>query len=132
MRQIFIRSTNQHARHTAIFRCFGGRRGKGVIGFEVDHGPNGYAHCLQSHFENRKLRQQFRLYAFAGLVTGIQVVPEGFDDVIGGNANMRCARLDHHQHGVQHAAHRTDLQSIHVRGGGHSEVVPEQFVGAVD
>ena len=50
-----------------------------------------------------ELRPQRGLDALAGLVAGPQLVAERLDDVIGRDADVRAAALDHLQHGVQHA-----------------------------
>ena len=52
-----------------------------------------------------ELREQRRLDAVAGLVAGPEVVAKRLDDVIGRDADVRRALLDHLQHRLQHADH---------------------------
>ena len=68
----------------------------------------------------------------ARLVAGPQVVAKGFDDVIGGHADVRRALADHREQRMQHAAHRRDLAAVGVARRRHRVVVAKQFVGAVD
>ena len=79
--------------------------GQRVVRLELDHGPYGDAHGRERFFQRMELREQRRLDAFAGLVAGPQPVAKRLDDVIGRNADVSRAGLDHLQHGLQHADH---------------------------
>ena len=74
-----------------------------VVRLELDHRPHDDAHRGQRLFERMELREQRRLDALAGLVARPEVVAERLDDVIGRDADVRRALLQHLQHRVQHA-----------------------------
>src|SRR6185312_5796814 len=79
-----------------------------------------------------KLCLERRLDAFARLVSGPQVVAEGFDDVIRRDADMRCTLFDHLKHGVQHTDDRTEWRIHTLVEGADAIEVAKQLVGAVD
>ena len=73
-----------------------------------------------------------RLDALAGLVARPQVVAERLDDVIGGDADVRGALLDHLQHRVQHADHRAERPVLALVEAPQAVEVTEQLVRPVD
>jgi len=52
--------------------------------------------------------------------------------MIRGNPDVRGSALDHGQYGSQHATDGSDFLPIHIRGGGHSKKVTEQFIRPVN
>ncbi len=68
--------------------------------------------ALQRLFEQPELRQEVRVDARAGLVSGPQAIAERLDDVIGGDADVRGAAIDHAEHRADHAAHGADLTAV--------------------
>ena len=130
--EVFVRRADQHLLHTVVLGCFIGGRSQRVIGLKVDLRPHLHAHGFQRLLKHRKLREQLRRHAFAGLVSGIQIVAERLHDMIGGHAQVGCALLDHGQDGGQDAAHCADFLAIHIRRSGHGEKVPEQFIRPIN
>ena len=110
------------------------RRGsQRVVGLELDHRPHGHAHRGERFLERMELRPQRRLDALAGLVAGPQIVAERLDDVIGRDADVRRAALDHL------AARCCSTPSDGAEGlvlplaeAAQAVEVTEQLVGAVD
>jgi hypothetical protein len=79
-----------------------------------------------------ELREQRRVDARARLVAGPQPVAERLDDVVGGHAYVAGAGVDHAEHRIEHAAHRTHFAAIGIARRRHRVIVAEQLVGAVD
>jgi len=103
-----------------------------VVRLVVDHRPHHHSHRLQGFLENGELRKQLRRHTLAGLVSGIKIIPERLDDVIGSDPDVGCPALDDGQNGGQDATDRPDFPAVHVRRRRYGEEVPEQFIGAVD
>src|SRR5256885_1465698 len=61
-----------------------------------------------------------------------QVIRNRLDDMIGGNAKVSGAALDHGYNGSQDTAYRSDFLAVRIRHRGHGEEVPEQFVSTVN
>ena len=79
-----------------------------------------------------ELREQRTLDAGAGLVVRPKPIAKRFDHVVGGDAEVRVAVLDHLKHGLQHANDRA-VRAVHAFVEPAQAVeVTEQFVGAVD
>ena len=72
------------------------------------------------------------LDAVAGLVVGPEVVAERLDHVVGGDAEVGGAALDHLEHGVQHAGHGAERLVLALVEAALPVEVAEQLVGAVD
>ena len=87
-------------------------RGERVVGLELDHRPHGDAHRGERLLERLELRQQRRVDALPGLVARPQVVAERLDHVVGGDADVRRARLEHLQDRVQHAGRGAERRSV--------------------
>ena len=99
----------------------------------LHHRPHHDAECGERLLEQVELRQQIRLDAGAGLVSGPHVVAERFDDVIGGHAHVRRdLAVQHAAQRAKHAAHRRHLDAVLVLRLRHCVVVAEQLVGSVD
>src|SRR5207237_5140048 len=92
----------------------GARRGRRerVIRLELLHRPDPDAHLTQCVLERMKLRQQLRFYALARFVSGPEVVAERLDDVIGRDAEVGCATLEHAQDRAQYPHDGRDLVAI--------------------
>ena len=68
----------------------------------------------------------------AGLVSRPQPVAERLDDVIGGDAHVGGAAIDHAEDGANHAAHGANFTTVLVASRRHRVEVPEQLIRAVD
>ena len=68
--------------------------------------------AIKRLLEERELREQVRLDAGAGLVAGPQTVAERLDDVIGGDADVRRAAVDHAEHRADDAADGGDFAAV--------------------
>ena len=106
--------------------------GERVIGLELGHRPYRDAHARERFLERMELRQQRGLDAVAGLVAGPQAVAERLDDVIGRDADVRGAFLDHLQHGVEHADDGAEGQVLALAEAAQAVEVSEQLVRAID
>jgi hypothetical protein len=79
-----------------------------------------------------ELRQQRGLDAGADLVIRPKPIAKRLDHVVGGDAEVRVAVLDHLKHSLQHADDSA-VRTIFAFGKSTQPVeVTEQFVGAVD
>ena len=77
-------------------------------------------------------RSKRRIDAVAGFVAGPQLVAKRFDDVIGRDADVRGAFLDHLQHRMQHAIDRAQRPVLALVEAAQAVEMTEQLVGAVD
>ncbi len=106
-------------------------RSQRVVGFQLDHRPDDDAHRGERALQRLELSPQRRLDSLAGLVIGPQVVAERFDHVIGRDADMRGALLDHLQHGVQYAGDRPYGTIFAVGEAAKAVEMPVQLVRTV-
>ncbi len=97
LRQVLVRRADDDLLHPRIGRRDRRGGGEGVVGLELDHGPDDHAQRAERLLERRELRVEQRVHALAGLVAGPELVPERLDDVIGRHAQMRRAALEHAQ-----------------------------------
>ena len=81
-------------------------RSERIIGFELDHRPDDNAHRRERLLERMELREQRGLDAGAGLVVRPKPIAKRLDHVVGGDAEIRVAVLDHLENGLQHADDR--------------------------
>ena len=133
LRQVLVRRTDDDLLHPRIGRRDRRRRGQGVVGLEVDHGPHDHAQRAQRLLERLELRVEQRVHALAGLVTRPETVPERLDHVIGGHAQVGRAALEHAEDRRDDAPHRAQLgRRVPVKGRPRREEVAEELVGAVD
>ncbi len=107
-------------------------RSEGVVSLELDHGPYDDPHGCQPHFEPLELREQGCIDAVPSLVSTPQVVAEGFDDMIGGDAQVSGAALDHLQDGMQHPGYGAVRLVAALVETAQAVEVPEELIGAVD
>ena len=104
-----------------------------VVRLDVDHRPYRDAECAQRVLEPAELRQQQRVHAGARLVRRPHVVAERFDDVIGRDAEMGRAVLQHREHRLDDAAGRADLDAVAVEMSRPRRVVlAEDLIRPVD
>ena len=78
-------------------------RSERIIGFELDHRPDDNAHRRERLLERMELREQRGLDAVAGLVVRPKPIAKRLDHMVGGDAEMRVAILNHLEHGLEHA-----------------------------
>ena len=105
--------------------------GQRVVGLELDHRPHRDAHRGERLFQGMELRPERAIDAFAGLVVGPELVPERLDDVIGGDAEVGGALLDHLEHGVQQAGDGAEGLVLALVEAAQAVEMAEQLVGAV-
>src|SRR5438046_2415670 len=79
-----------------------------------------------------KLRDERGLDAIARLVAGPEVVSERLDDMVGRHSDVRGARLEHLEHGLQHAGHGAEWPVLALRESPQAVEVAEQLVRPVD
>ena len=107
-------------------------RSERIIGFELDHRPDDNAHRRERLLERMELREQRGLDAVAGLVVRPKPIAKRLDHVVGGDAEIRVAALDHLEHGLQHADDGA-VRAVHAFVEPAQAVeVTEELVGAVD
>ena len=107
-------------------------RSERIIGFELDHRPHDNAHRRQRLLKRMELREQRGLDAGAGLVVRPKPITKRLDHVVGGDAEIRVAVLDHLEHGLQHADDRA-VRAVHAFVEPAQTVeVTKELVGAVD
>ena len=102
-----------------------------IVSFKFDHRPNDDAHRGQRVFQRMKLRQQRAFDAGTRLVSRPKIVAKRFDDVIGSDADMRCAVLDHLHDRIENAGDGAERRIGLVKTAQAVEMTKE-FVGAVD
>jgi hypothetical protein len=105
--------------------------GEGIVSFEFNHGPDSHAHRCQRFFEWLKLREQRALDSGAGFITGPELIAKRLDDVIGGDADVSCAVLQHAKDGSEHSGDGAKRWISFLETPDAVEV-PEEFVSAVD
>ena len=107
-------------------------RSERIIGFELDHRPDDNAHPHERLLEGMELREQRGLDAGAGLVVRPKPIAKRLDHVVGGDAEIRVAVLQHLENGLQHADHGP-IGTVHAFGEPTQSVeVTEEFVSAVN
>ena len=116
-----------------IGRGHGRGGGQRVVGLEVDHGPDRHAERAKRLLERLELPVQDRVHALARLVAGPERVAERLDDVIGSDAQVSDAALEHAEDRADDAADRAELgRRAPVERRARGEEVAEQLEGAVD
>src|SRR6266850_5581392 len=108
-----------------------GRR-EAVVGLEVRHGPDRHSHGGERLLERMELRPERGIDALAGLVAEVELVAEGFNDVIGRHPDVRGSRLDHLEHGSDHPRDRAEGSVLALVESAEAVEVAEELVGAVD
>ena len=103
-----------------------------IIGFELDHRPDDDAHRRKRLLEGMELREQRGLDAGAGLVVRPKPIAKRLDHVVGGDAKVRVAVLDHLEDGLKYANNGA-VRAVHAFVEPAQAVeVTEELVGAVD
>src|SRR5207249_1372641 len=82
-------------------------------------------------FQRVKLGQERAIDALAGLVIGPEIIPEGLDDVVGGDTEVGGPLLDHLQHRMQQARDRAQGLVLAFVEAALAVEVAEQLIGAV-
>src|SRR5213076_1769680 len=107
-------------------------RSERIIGFELDHRPDDNAHRRKCLLEWMELREQRGLDADAGLVVRPKSIAKRVDHVVGGDAEVSVAALDHLEHGLQHADDSA-VRAVHAFVEPAQAVeVTEELVGTVN
>jgi hypothetical protein len=105
-----------------------GRRRHRVVGFELEHRPDGHTQRDEGVFEQRELRHQLGRDAGTCFVARPQLVPERLDHLVGGDAHVGRPLLEHHEQRAHDATHRGDLDALVVEVRRHREMVAEQLI----
>ena len=107
-------------------------RSERIIGFELDHRPDDNAHRRERLLEGMELREQRGLDACACLVVRPKPIAKRLDHVVGGDAEISVAVLQHLENGLQHADHGP-IGTVHAFGEPAQPVkVAKQFVGPIN
>src|SRR6266513_3772615 len=107
-------------------------RSERIIGFELDHRPDDNAHRRERLLEGMELREQRGLDAGAGLVVRPKSIAKRLDHVVGGDAEIGVAVLDHLENGLQHADDGAVRAVLAFVEPAQAVEVTEEFVSAVD
>src|SRR6266513_2369089 len=107
-------------------------RSERIIGFELDHRPDDNAHRRERLLEGMELREQRGLDAGAGLVVRPKSIAKRLDHVVGGDAEIGVAVLDHLENGLQHADDGAVRAVLAFVESAQAVEVTEEFVSAVD
>src|SRR6185437_1178845 len=86
----------------------------------------------QRLLQRLELRPQRRLDPIARFVTAPEIIAEGLDHVVRGNAEMRRSRLEHLQDRRQHTRDRSERPVRALGEAPQTVEMPEQLVGAID
>src|SRR5688500_13232975 len=117
-------------------RCVTGRdrcrRSKSIVGLELYHRPYCHSHCGKSVLQRMELGEQSTVNALPGLVARPESVPEGFDDMIGRDSNVRRPRLDHLQNRVENSDRRRVRRVDSLVEPSLTVEMPEELVSSVD
>ncbi len=124
--QMMTRSTRSSAAAAAAPEA------KTVVGFELDHRPDDDALPGERFFEQRELREQRGIDAFARSCNRATSRCGTIDDMVGRNGDVRSAAAHEAEHRRDDAADGTDLAALTVLVGRHRVEMTEQFVRAVD
>ncbi len=106
LRQILIGRPDRDFLDLLVLRREMRGRSERIIGFELDHRPDDNAHRRERLLERMELREQRGLDAGAGLVVRPKPIAKRLDHVIGGDAKIRVAVLQHLKNGLQHTDDR--------------------------
>jgi hypothetical protein len=112
LREVLVRSPDADLLHPPVRGGNPGGGGQGVVRLQLDHRPHHDPHCRQCLLERMELREEGGLDTLAGLVARPELVAEGLDDVIGRDADVRGALLDHLEDGIEDAEHATEWRVV--------------------
>src|SRR5437764_1276093 len=106
LRQILIGRPDRDALDLSVLRREMRGRSERIIGFELDHRPDDNAHRRERLLERMELREQRGLDSDAGLVVRPKPIAKRLDHVIGADAEVRVAVLEHLENGLQYTNDR--------------------------
>jgi hypothetical protein len=132
LREVFVRRPDAHLLHTRILRSDARRGCERIVGLQLDHRPDRDAHRGERLLERMELREEGGLDPIAGFVAGPELVSERLDDMIGRHADVRLSRLDHLQHGLQHADHGAERWILALVEAAQPVEMAEQLIRTVD
>ena len=89
-------------------------------------------HRSQCVLERLELRAKRRIDTLSRFVAVPKLVTKRLDDVIGGDADVRGAFVDHLQHGIEHADDGAESSILSVGEATQSVKMTEELVGSVD
>ena len=130
--QILVGRADDHAFDVRIERRSRRCGRKRIVGLVFDHRPHCDAEIDQRILEQLELIQKIRIDAVAGFVRRPQPVAERLDDVIGSDADVRRAAVDHSEDGQEHPTDGGDFAPLAVACARHRVVMAEQLVRAID
>ena len=130
--EVLVGGADEDAVHPGVLSGLHRRCAHGVVGLVLDHGEDPEARRREHRLEQRELGEEFRRHALAGLVALEHLVAEGLDHLVGGDADVGGALLEHSEDRADDRPRGRHLAAVgrHVRW--HREVVAEQLVRSVD
>lgn len=132
LREVLVRGANQDAVDAGVGCGKAGCGGEGVVGLVLDHGPDSNAEGFERLLEDVELCAEAGIDPLAGFVSGPEIVAEGLDDVIGGDADVGGSVADHAKNRGDDAAGGGDVLAVAVADRRESKEVAEELVGSVD
>src|SRR5262249_35089112 len=114
--EILVGRPNAYLGYAGIRRGDESRRGQRIVRFELDHRPHRNSHGGESLLQRLKLGKECRLDALGRLIPAPEFVAKRFDDMIGGDSEMRRSLLDHLQHAAQHTDNSPERPVLAVGG----------------
>ena len=129
--QVLVGRAHQHPGHAGVLRGPRRRGGQGVVGLHLAHRPHGHAERLQRALHERELGEQGGVHARPRLVPGPEVVAEGLDHGVRGDADVRRAGRDQVEHRAHHAPGRRAAGIARDVAREH-RMMAEKLVGAID
>jgi hypothetical protein len=131
LREVLIGRPYAHFLHDGLCGRPCRRGGQRIVRLELDHRPDHDSQGAERLLQRLELGEQRGLDPLARLVPAPELVAKGFDDVIGGDPQMRGALFDHLQDPMQYTEHRTQGAILACEAAQPVEVT-EQLVRTVD
>ena len=132
LREVLVRRADDHTSDAAVGRRFDRRRRERIVRLVLDHRPDFHSKRRQRCLERLELGEQIGIDAGARLVSWPETVAERLDDVIGGDADVRRAALEHAEDRGDDAADCCDFVPIGIPRSRHRVEVSKELVRAVD
>ena len=129
--KVLVRGPDADFLHLRRFFSECRRGGKRIIRLQLHHGPHEETECAKGIFQGLKLGQERGVHTGTRLVPRPQGVAKGFDDMVGGHAQVRGPCLHHLQKAVEDQADSA-VSVIGFRGAFQPVETPKELVGAVD